>query len=339
MTHQARRAMLKSLLAMAASSQFAHFMPARAATRQIRIGYQPSLNFLPLMVMQQEQMLERQLAKRKLAANVSWVYLGGGAAMNDALLSGQLDIGSGGIPILGVLWERTRGQMQVMGLTSLAASPYFLNVNKPTIRSLRDFTDIDRIAVPAVKTSPSAIILQMAAEKEFGRGQHGRLDHLTVTMQNPEAQVALVNRGTEVVAHMTAPPFCFDELTQPGIHRILSSTEVMGISTAIVSWATTPFIRENPDLVEAFVAAVADADALIEREPGKAAVVYKTLLRSNQALADIEAIVRHPEMSFTVEPRNSLAMIDFMHRVGSLKLKPESWKELFFPGIHTLPGS
>jgi NitT/TauT family transport system substrate-binding protein len=29
----------------------------------------------------------------------------------------------------------------------------------------------------------------------------------------------------------------------------------------------------------------------------------------------------------------------FMAEVGSIKAKPESWKDLFFPEIHALPGS
>jgi NitT/TauT family transport system substrate-binding protein len=28
-----------------------------------------------------------------------------------------------------------------------------------------------------------------------------------------------------------------------------------------------------------------------------------------------------------------------MHAVGSIKIKPASWKDLFFPEVHGLPGS
>jgi NitT/TauT family transport system substrate-binding protein len=30
---------------------------------------------------------------------------------------------------------------------------------------------------------------------------------------------------------------------------------------------------------------------------------------------------------------------DFMHRVGRIATKPESWKDLFFADIHDQPGS
>jgi NitT/TauT family transport system substrate-binding protein len=32
-------------------------------------------------------------------------------------------------------------------------------------------------------------------------------------------------------------------------------------------------------------------------------------------------------------------MVDFMHRVGLIKTKPASWKDLFFDSAHSLPGS
>jgi NitT/TauT family transport system substrate-binding protein len=30
---------------------------------------------------------------------------------------------------------------------------------------------------------------------------------------------------------------------------------------------------------------------------------------------------------------------EFMHRIGSLKNMPESWKDLFFENVHDRPGS
>jgi NitT/TauT family transport system substrate-binding protein len=30
---------------------------------------------------------------------------------------------------------------------------------------------------------------------------------------------------------------------------------------------------------------------------------------------------------------------DFMQKIGSIKAKPASWKDMFFPNVHNLPGS
>ena len=64
------------------------------------------------------------------------------------------------------------------------------------------FSDKDRIAMPAVKVSIQAVTLQMAAEQEFGQGQHGRLDHLTVSMSHPDATAALLSGRSEVTGRL-----------------------------------------------------------------------------------------------------------------------------------------
>ena len=34
-----------------------------------------------------------------------------------------------------------------------------------------------------------------------------------------------------------------------------------------------------------------------------------------------------------------MKMVDFMHKSGTIKVKPASWQEMFFPNMHGLPGS
>jgi NitT/TauT family transport system substrate-binding protein len=38
-------------------------------------------------------------------------------------------------------------------------------------------------------------------------------------------------------------------------------------------------------------------------------------------------------------PENTLNVADFMQKVGTIKVKAGSWKDLFFPEVHSLPGS
>ncbi len=61
--------------------------------------------------------------------------------------------------------------------------------------------------------------------------------------------------------------------------------------------------------------------------------------RSKEAEADILAILNDPQVQFTMTPAETMKFADFMHSVGTLKNKPTSWKDLFFPEIHDLPGS
>jgi len=34
-----------------------------------------------------------------------------------------------------------------------------------------------------------------------------------------------------------------------------------------------------------------------------------------------------------------MKVTDFMHETGTIKVKPASWKDLFFDNAHSLPGS
>jgi len=38
-------------------------------------------------------------------------------------------------------------------------------------------------------------------------------------------------------------------------------------------------------------------------------------------------------------PKRLIKITDFMHQVGSIKIKPASWQELFFENAHNQPGS
>lgn len=104
----------------------------------------------------------------------------------------------------------------------------YLTTRNPNVKSLRDFTDKDRIAVPSVKVSVQAVTPQMAAEKEFGPGNYSKLDSLTVSLGAPEAQAALLSGKSEITAHLSSPPFQYQQLKHPGIHKVLDSYDVLG---------------------------------------------------------------------------------------------------------------
>jgi NitT/TauT family transport system substrate-binding protein len=46
-----------------------------------------------------------------------------------------------------------------------------------------------------------------------------------------------------------------------------------------------------------------------------------------------------PDTHFTIVPEGAMKYAAFMHRVGTLKNEPASWKDLFFSDIADRPGS
>ncbi len=164
--------------------------------------------------------------------------------------------------------------MAVKGVAAMNSMPLLMNTNNPRIKTLADFTDRDKIALPAVKVSVQAMFLQMAAEKELGPARRNDLDRLTVTLSHPDGMAALL-AGNEITAHFTAAPIQELELRKPGIRTVLNSFDVLGEpSTFNVVWASSAFASANPKIVEAFAAALDEALAMIEADKAEAARAY-----------------------------------------------------------------
>ena len=61
--------------------------------------------------------------------------------------------------------------------------------------------------------------------------------------------------------------------------------------------------------------------------------------KSKLPLDMVGKIVAGPQVRWTMTPENTMKYADFMAEVGTLKAKPESWKDYFFPEIHGEKGS
>lgn len=314
---------------------------ALAEMAEITIARQPSLGHLPLMIMEDRGLLEARAAELGVEGlKVNYATLAGGAAMNDALLSGSVQFAAGGVPPLLVLRERTDGtSSEVKGVSAMNSMPLLLNSNKEGIRSVADFTSADKIALPAVKVSIQAILLQMAAEKEFGEGQHDRLDAFTITMSHPDGMAALMAKQ-EVTAHFTASPIQDLELQNEGVHTVLNSYDILGgPATFNVVWASSRFREENPLIYQAFVETLEEAIGVINSDTEAAVDTYVRLSGDASTPELVRQIITDPQVSYTTTPNNIGKYLDFMTRIGTLKLEGATWQDVFFENVHDKQGS
>ena len=326
--------------AVVAVALFAAGAPARAEMAEINVAQQYGISYLPLMIMEDQKLIEKHAKAAGLDVKVGWAKFAGGNVMNDALLSNSLQFASGGVGPLLTLWSRTKGNLDVKAVGAINSMPLYLNTRNPNVKSLKDFTEKDRIALPAVKVSIQAVTLQMAAEKEFGPGQQNKLDALTVSMSHPDAQTALLSGAGEISAHFSSPPFQYQQLEKPGIRTVLNSYDVLGgPATFNVVWTSSKFRNENPKLYDAFVKAMEEATAIINRDKKAAAETYLRLSKDKDTVADIQKMLNDPNIVYTQTPQSIMKYADFMSKVGAIKVKPDSWKDLFFPNVHNLPGS
>ena len=313
---------------------------ARAEMSEINVAQQYGISYLPLMIIEDQKLIEKHAKAAGVDVKVGWAKFAGGNVMNDALLSNSLQFASGGVGPLVTIWARTRGNLDVKAVSAINSMPLYLNTRNPAVKTIKDFTEKDKIALPAVKVSIQAVTLQMAAEQAFGEGQQNKLDPLTVTMSHPDGQTALLSGASEVTAHFSSPPFQYQQLKTPGIRTVLTSYDVLGgPATFNVVWTTSKFRAENPRLYDAFVKALDEATAIINRDKKAAAETYLRLAKGKDSVADILAMLNDPAIVYTTTPQNVMKYVNFMAKVGSIKVRPDSWKDLFFPNAHGLPGS
>lgn len=319
---------------------FATLSPSRAEVSSIRLAKQYGVPYLPLTVMQEERLLEKQAEKAGLTVKTEWLQFSAGSGMNEALLSGNLDIASGGVGPMLTIWSRTLKNYKVKGISAMASLPLYLVTVNPNIKTIADFTSADKIALPGVKTSIQATTLQMAAEKVFGKGQATRLDSLTISLGHPDAQIALLGGKSGISAHFGSSPFQEMELKDPRAHKVLDSYQVLGgPHTFSVVWATDKFIKENPKLMQAFYEALKESIALINADPKKAANIWISGDHLKLSQEDAEAIIKNPENEWTTEPQKILTFLTGMHDAGLVNETTGNWKDLFFNYVHDTKGS
>jgi NitT/TauT family transport system substrate-binding protein len=265
----------------------------------------------------------------------------GPAAVNDALLSGNIDIASGGVPGLLVLWAKTKGTPQeVRGVSALSSQPFLLNSRNPDVKTIKDFKESDRIAVPAVKVSVQAIMLQMAAAKAYGEKEFAKFDVQTVSLSPPDATIALMGGKSEINAAFSVPPFQYQQLEQPGVHTVLNSFDVMGGSHSFtVAWTSAKFRDKNPVLYKALIAALKEATDIVNKDKRAASALWIEDSKSKLPPDMVAKIVAGPQVRWTLVPEATMKFADFMAGVGTLKVKAASWKDYFFPEVYDLNGS
>jgi NitT/TauT family transport system substrate-binding protein len=308
--------------------------PASAEANVVRVAKQFGVGYMQYMVMQELKLVEKHAKAAGLDITTEWATFRSSDVMNDALISGSVDFVSLGVPGIITINSKTKGTSnEVKGVLGLNISPLMLVVRDPAIKSLKDFKDNHRIALPAVKVSNQAIILQMAAAKEFGEAKYAELDKLTVSMSHPDATAAMLGGVAEITANFSSAPFQYRQLKNPNNKLLLNSADLFRddpMSFNVVS-SSTKFRTENPKLFAAFVAAMKEATAFINADKRKGSEIYLKVSGEKTSVDDILEVLADKEIQYNNRVGGIKAFVDFMAKTGSLKNPPKDWKDMFFP--------
>ena len=313
-----------------------------AETQEIRFAKQTSMGYVQFNILERQKLLEKHASALGLGdLKVTWVTFSGPDAMNTALLAGDVDVVSGGVPALVILWAKTRGTPQeARGISALSSQPFLLNTRNPNVKTIRDFTDASRIAVPAIGVSVQAVTLRMAAAQAFGKENYAKLDPLTVALSPPDATIGLLSGGSAFDSVFSVPPFQAQQLRDPAIHTVLSSFDVLGGSHSFtVAWTSRKFHDDNPKLYRALMAALAEATEILNADKRAAATLWMEDSKSKLPPDLVFDVIGGPLVKWTLVPENTMKYASFMYDVGIVKAVPSTWKDLFFSEIQGVGGS
>ncbi len=333
MTHILRAAAIAAFLSAA-------IIPgARAEISEIAVAQQYGVSFLPLMVMEKQGLTEKHAKSAGLTGlTVNWVKVAGPSVMNDGLISNTIHFAAQGAPSMITLWDKTGGQIK--GVASMTTYPLYLITRNPNVKTIKDFSAADKIAVPSVKISTQAIMLQMAAAASFGEKEYARLDQYTVSLAHPDAVIAFTNNTAGVNAHFSSSPFYEQEMKVPGARLVTTNYEILGgPATAVLVTASAKFRDANPKTYKAFMDGLREAIETINKDKRAAAQLYLEVARDTKnSVDDILKIISDKDYAYTLTPQKVLKTAQFMAKIGSIKRSPATLEEMFFPEIAGLKG-
>lgn len=325
---------MKKLAAILALGAIA-LMPlsARAEVSELKVPLGAGgFGFLPLHMMKKYELIEKEAAKAGLKITVNWANVGGPSVMNDALLSGSADFISAGPPAFLILWDRTKGKGDVKGVAAMSTIPMYLNTRADHLKTLDDIKDDDKIAVTAVKVSIPSIIMQMYAKQKYGAADALKFDKYTVSMQHPDAVIAILSGNKQITAHYASAPFHQRELKEPGARTIQNTNDVMGgPQTFTMISTTTKFHDANPKVYAAFVAALKQSFDMIKKDKKAAAqVLLESMGGKGWDVDELAKMLDDKDTYYTTKPEGVMKYATFMHEIGSLKNQAASLNDLFF---------
>ncbi|SDR33496.1 NitT/TauT family transport system substrate-binding protein [Rhizobiales bacterium GAS113] len=306
------------------------------AQTEVKIGIGFGVGFLPMFILDRDKLVEKHAKEAGLDVKASYQRFSGSSAMQDAILSGSVDMGVYGVPAMLIAWDKARNTpQQIFGIAGVNSTPLILITNRPEARRLTDLGPQDKIAMPAL-VSPQMYALEMLAEKQFGIGEQDRLKPQVVALPHPEALNAILTGATEVKAYFSSPPFTQIAIASGKTHAIASSADAFGgRSSFLVLGATRRYLDANPKLAQIMVDAIAEATSIIRSDPRRAAEIYLIVEPSKAMDATaVEAMLKAMPEDFGVEVHGLKALADFMGRIKALKSVLASFKDVFLPPIH-----
>ncbi|MBN3898095.1 MAG: ABC transporter substrate-binding protein [Nostoc sp. NOS(2021)] len=293
---------------------------ASQAPEKVTIAYQPGINYANLLIVKQQQILEKKFTKTQF----EWKELSNGGAIRDGIIANQIQVGAGGPGSFLVGWDKGVGWRI---LASLNYSEFWLITKNPNIKSLKDFKPGMKIGLPSLD-GVQAIVLRKVAQKDLGNP--AALDQNLQVIAHPLGLQSLLTG--QIDAHFTTPPFQFQEVEKGG-RVIIKSSDIFGKTSIASVFTTEKFYNQYPEFGKALYTAIANATKLVNEKPDEAAKILSEIDSGKISQEQYKKWLTNKAVAYGIEPRAFLKCGAFMHEIGMLNKQPKSIDELILPPL------
>lgn len=274
--------------------------------KKITIAYQGGVGYAPVHVMEKKNLIEENYDGE---ITVEFVKLDSGAAINEGIIGGTIDIGCMGLApaVSGVA-----AGIPYKAISNLCSQSHGLMSNDPAITKLSDITGEDKIALVSTG-SIQHILLAMAAEKEFGDAH--ALDNNIQGMSHAEGMASLES-GT-VKLHLTSSPFIYQERESGKYTELKEISEVWPSGNTFLAAMASTELENDPELFEAVSKSFEQAITFINENKEETAQIESEYLELD--LETVTGYLEQEDCQFFTELRGAETMAEFMYRAGFIE--------------------
>jgi NitT/TauT family transport system substrate-binding protein len=300
---------------------------AASATGSLTIAGLTDLGYAPFYLLAAKGWLQQALPH----VSIHWEFLASGAAVESEMISGQINVASLGLAPFLVGWNKG---VDWKILSSFGPNNEYLITWMPQIKSLKDFTPADKIAILA-PTSIQAIALEKAADEQL-HNPHA-LDENMVAL--PHAVAYQAWKQHTIAADFSAVPFQGEELAAGG-HSILSLNGIFHTDiTPNVVAVEQPFYDSHRTEMAVLYAQIQRALAYLTDHPNRSATAIAAYEGKGVTPAEVKKAIDNPAIQWSVAPGGLEAYATFMRQIGLISKTLTSWKQLVYPNLYGVNGS
>lgn len=293
-------------------------------TQTLDIAYQYGLAYAPLMIAQQQGMIEstyKDLTGEEVTVN--WNQMSSGPDINTGIAGGSIQVGFMGVApaITGVM-----NQVGYKIFTNISGQEHGLMTNDSSISSLADLAGSDK-QIALVNIGSIQHITLARALVNAGLDAHA-LDANLVAMKHPDGKTAL--ESGSIPCHLTSSPYIYAERENENLYEIPGVDQVFSLEDSfIVGVASKNLNAENPQLYEALCSAIQEAIDYINENPEEAAKI--TCVYDGYDGATELAYLQKGYYSTKTQGVFDLAV--FMAENGFIEQAPKQYYDLAFNNV------